>query len=233
MFKSAKMKSNMDSDYDSVNDYKKLLIERIKFAGFDKKNKKRITDGVDYYSGLKNLFDLLGLKRRVEYEEGCVCYKDLEIEKPIIVQIAKIIACYHCGYMLIEKWTPYYEPYIENWIYKVSGEKTVLSKLTTHIDDGGAVAYKTVSVIFYLEKDEMLKGGRLIIHNSSKKILLEGSFTSDMLEKLEEDGYIKIIDIKPNSVVVIRGDVAHTIEPCSGFGIRNCLVVQLPEDRTY
>jgi len=104
---------------------------------------------------------------------------------------------------------------IEYWRHRLFGEnrKHTFSK---HRDSFGALYDGVNTCIFYLRKDKTFKGGDLEIYG------IGDIFTTKLLQT-----------IKPNfNILCFDGDVYHKVTDFSGFGIRDCIVVQFGKANT-
>jgi hypothetical protein len=208
-----------------------ILIE----YGFDKLEEP-LKEGFHFFSGLKNLYKLLGVNFthdpkylvddtdeedanvfHQEYFYDSICAKNA-------FTIAKSIAKDFCGCNVYDEYIPSIlrdskleklYPRIERWTYDVKfkepGEKIgECYPLGMHYDDFNAVSFETITIIFYLKKDTTTCGGRLLIYEN----------------ELTEPKYL--IEVETNSVLVLYGNILHSVEPLGGTGIRDCVVVQIP-----
>jgi len=104
----------------------------------------------------------------------------------------------------------------ENWNIKVDGPTA--HALGKHVDDFGGVDDIVNTILVYLNVSDTVTGGELVIYKD------------DDFEEVE-----KIVD--PHSkdgkicVVIIRGDVPHSINEMDGEGIRQCFAIQIPCER--
>ena len=110
------------------------------------------------------------------------------------------------------------EGMMELWSYHPSGNK-LSSWLTIHEDDYGGVNYKVETCIFYLRKDEIIEGGNLIYLENTSPIKKFMCFTINETDE-------KKLEVKENMIVIMNGDLQHKPEDMSGWGLRNCIVVQ-------
>lgn len=91
---------------------------------------------------------------------------------------------------------------IELHNYYTNGSE-IYSQFVEHCDnDAHKIPVNTC--IFYLRKDATISGGNLIIHNS-------------------------ILNIKSNTYALMTGELIHEIEPITGVGNRQCIVIQIPK----
>jgi len=98
---------------------------------------------------------------------------------------------------------------IEFWRYRLFGENKE-HKFSKHRDSFGALDDGVNTCIFYLRKDKTFKGGDLEIHG------MGDIFRTRCLQT-----------IKPNiNILCFDGDIYHKVTDFSGFGIRDCIVVQ-------
>jgi hypothetical protein len=72
--------------------------------------------------------------------------------------------------------------------------------------------------IFYTEKTDTLNGGNLNIYPD-----YDFSYTTN----LEQPTPSIRVDVKPGKVAVFDGDLYHCPQPCTGFGYRNRIIVNL------
>jgi hypothetical protein len=77
--------------------------------------------------------------------------------------------------------------------------------------------YRCNTCIFYIEKDNKLRGGNLDIY-------LDYSFLNSV--GLENPKPLEL-GIQSGQVVVFDGDLYHCPQPCGGFGYRNTIIVNL------
>jgi hypothetical protein len=82
-------------------------------------------------------------------------------------------------------------------------------EFTRHMDDQSGISANVNTIIFYLNKDNTIQGGNLIVN---------------------DNGIDKKIKIKSGDMIIMRGDVYHEIEPMGGNGNRMSIVVQLQRD---
>jgi hypothetical protein len=102
-------------------------------------------------------------------------------------------------------------PYIEQWRYKSSSAlPPVGGAFGEHEDDYGAVSWRVCTAIFYLQNT--CEGGGLYVKER---------------ENLSE---LTLLPVRPGMCVLLRGDVTHKPQDCSGDGVRDCIVVQLARD---
>ncbi len=90
--------------------------------------------------------------------------------------------------------------YVEFHKYIVNGKTKPFFDF--HEDDGGVTSFKTVTCIYYLEKDNTIEGGNLEIKNET------------------------IINIDSNMLVIFNGNLTHRVTMMNGHGIRKCIVIQ-------
>lgn len=83
-------------------------------------------------------------------------------------------------------------------------EKKVKRTFDWHRDDHATIGYKVYTVIFYLRKDETIKGGNLE-YKLGKQTYTQKTGTGD--------------------VVCFNGSIYHRPEVCSGMGCRDSIVV--------
>ena len=88
--------------------------------------------------------------------------------------------------------------------YSLTGDEgTIQPEFDWHEDDRGGVSYDVCTVIYYLRKDQTIKGGNL-----------------------EFQG-MPTVEIEAPMAVLFRGDMTHRAETMSGFGERSSVVVQM------
>ena len=103
---------------------------------------------------------------------------------------------------------------IEYWRYRLFGEKKSHT-FDKHRDSFGALNDGVNTCIFYLRKDKTFRGGDLEIYDKGN------IFTSKLIQT-----------IKPNNnILCFDGDVYHKVTDFEGFGIRDCIVVQICKNR--
>ena len=102
---------------------------------------------------------------------------------------------------------------IEYWRHRLFAEnKThIFSK---HRDSYGPILAPVNTCIFYLRKDKTFKGSNLEMWG------LHGRFIRKPIHTFETD----------NKIVLFDGAVLHNVQPYSGFGIRDCIVVMFSRE---
>ena len=102
---------------------------------------------------------------------------------------------------------------IEYWRHRLFAEnKThIFSK---HRDSYGPILAPVNTCIFYLRKDKTFKGSNLEMWG------LHGRFIRKPIHTFETD----------NKMVLFDGAVLHNVQPYSGFGIRDCIVVMFSRE---
>lgn len=102
---------------------------------------------------------------------------------------------------------------IEYWRHRLFAEnKThIFSK---HRDSYGPILAPVNTCIFYLRKDKTFKGSNLEMWG------LYGRFIKKPIHTFETD----------NKIVLFDGAVLHNVQPYSGFGIRDCIVVMFSRE---
>ena len=102
---------------------------------------------------------------------------------------------------------------IEYWRHRLFAEnKThIFSK---HRDSYGPILAPVNTCIFYLRKDKTFKGSNLEMWG------LHGRFIQKPIHTFETD----------NKIVLFDGAVLHNVQPYSGFGIRDCIVVMFSRE---
>lgn len=90
--------------------------------------------------------------------------------------------------------------FIEFWSYYPEG-KVCDRMLDFHIDNFGATSYNVSTCIIYTQKDNTIIGGNMLIKSGT-------------------------IPIEENDILLMDGDFIHRPELVSGYGYRNCVVVQ-------
>jgi hypothetical protein len=99
--------------------------------------------------------------------------------------------------------------YIELFKYECIGAPNTLELFDMHEDDYAVMDYKVNTIIFYLTKSDTLEGGNLAI---------------------EIDKVRNVLPIKSGMGLAFEGNLQHQPEPCSGMGVRECIVVHLARD---
>ena len=99
---------------------------------------------------------------------------------------------------------------IEYWRHRLFGEKTSHT-FSKHRDSFGILLDNVNTCIFYLRKDKTFNGGNLEIYG-------KGSYvnTNKILQTI----------IPNNNILCFDGDIYHKVSDFSGFGIRDCIVIQ-------
>jgi hypothetical protein len=103
---------------------------------------------------------------------------------------------------------------IEYWRHRLSGETKKSHLLPTHRDSFGVILAPVNTCIFYLRRDPTFRGSQLQLWG------LYGRFASRPLYTIEPD----------NKVLMFDGGVFHKVLPFSGFGVRDCIVVQFSRE---
>jgi hypothetical protein len=98
---------------------------------------------------------------------------------------------------------------VECWRHRLFGDKKTYHLFSIHRDSNGALIVPVNTCIFYLRKDKTFKGGDLEIWGKIRLVSKP----------------LKTIEIS-NKIVLFDGDILHKVLPFSGFGIRDCIVVQ-------
>lgn len=105
---------------------------------------------------------------------------------------------------------------IEYWRHRLFGENTY-HKFSVHKDSFGILYDAVNTCIFYLRKDRTFNGGDLEIYGKKSIFISNKSLRT----------------IKPNNnILCFDGDVYHKVTDFSGFGIRDCIVVQFAKDES-
>lgn len=164
----------------------------------------------------------LEMLRRVFEEAGPVCaplgavqstkpHELSEREQKAVepaVQLAHDLLQQH-GYPLVVR-AHEDEPFVELWRYhSSSGLPQVEPTLAAHVDDGGAVGWDVCTALFYLQHS--CTGG--------------GLFVAEEADTQEDS--MTLISVRAGTCVLMRGDVLHEPQACSGDGLRDCIAVQL------
>ena len=114
-----------------------------------------------------------------------------------------------------------YDPLFEIHNINLTDDEYIENAFTRHMDDYGGVSCKVNTMIYYLEKSPTLDGGNLVIYKNDKD---NYGMRSD--KSSHSDDGIEL-EIKPNTYLLLRGDVEHSITPCTGSGNRTCVVIQI------
>jgi hypothetical protein len=99
--------------------------------------------------------------------------------------------------------------YIELFKYECIGAPNTLELFDMHQDDYAVMDYKVNTIIFYLTKSDTLEGGNLAIEINNVR---------------------NVLPIKSGMGLAFEGNLQHQPEPCSGIGLRECIVVHLARD---
>ena len=100
-----------------------------------------------------------------------------------------------------------FEWLVEFHHYYVNNKTTSL--LGRHKDDYGGVSVEVNTIIFYIDKDIDIIDGDLITYES------------------ESDKIGNIHKIKKNDMIIMKGDLEHSIQEMDGIGERKSIVVQI------
>jgi hypothetical protein len=158
--------------------------------------------------------ELNKLKSKIIYFENIGNDKDLKFIKDYAYQIL----------LSFDFYVDTSKGMIEFWSFNVDGEK-IITPLDFHEDDYGVLGDIVDTVIFYIRKDETIKGGDLeIIENIKKHKILFGFLQWHTKEH-------KIIKIKSNDILVFNGNLTHKPQDVYGNGHRDCIVVQFVSKR--
>jgi hypothetical protein len=103
---------------------------------------------------------------------------------------------------------------IEYWRHRLFGETNKSHLFPTHRDSFGAIFAPVNTCIFYLRHDPTFRNSQLQIWG------LYGRFASRPLRTIEPDCKVLMFD----------GGAFHKVLPFSGFGIRDCIVVQFNKE---
>lgn len=99
---------------------------------------------------------------------------------------------------------------IEYWRHRSFGDKNKKHIFANHRDSYGAMLGPVNTCIFYLRKDKTFINSNLQIFGKY------GRLVKNPIKTIETN----------NKIVVFDGDIFHKVLPYSGFGIRDCIVVQ-------
>lgn len=143
-----------------------------------------------------------GLKNKMKSKE-IIIQNSKDINKNRLIQIA-------LGYLDYYKYDTdkltYDKYHIELFQYRCIDFNKKIDNLSYHKDDYAILDYKVNTIIFYITKSNTLNGGNLLININNKK---------------------NIIPIEANMGLAFHGDLIHKPQPCSGLGLRECIVIQL------
>jgi hypothetical protein len=158
------------------------------------------------YSDLNELFDRIYKENKSKYI--CVSYTDYNYKQ----KYNKIVTTHdkeNIKYLIMNTQKIVIDKnfkinpsnyYVEFHKYIVNGKTKPFTDF--HQDDYGAVSFKTVTCIYYLEKDSSIEGGDLEIKNET------------------------IINIDSNMLVIFNGNLIHRVTMMNGYGVRKCIVIQ-------
>ena len=104
---------------------------------------------------------------------------------------------------------------IEFWRYRISAERR-RHIFSIHCDSWTDLGVPVNTCIFYLRKDKTFYGGDLQLNGKY--------FQFDNRNSC-------VISTSPEKIIVFDGDTYHKVLPFSGFGIRDCIVVQFEKER--
>jgi len=103
---------------------------------------------------------------------------------------------------------------IEFWRHRIFAEKRH-HKFPIHCDSMSDLRVPVNTCIFYLRKDKTFHGGDLKFYGKY--------FGFDNRNSC-------IISTSPEKIIVFDGDTYHGVLPFTGFGIRDCIVVQFEKE---
>lgn len=111
---------------------------------------------------------------------------------------------------------------IELYYYEIADGEKGTTKFAPHVDDDGYNNYPVETCIFYTQKDESIIDGNLDYYipdpNKAKK------WYSKFIENYGEKQELKV---ENGTVALLSGNLYHCPQDYSGYGKRNCIVVQL------
>ena len=163
-------------DISQLNSYEKHLFASIHNTILPKRKQNFNTKGISYSENLK--------------------YKN--IIEPIMIKTKQILDMFNKKNYDLSQY------YIEFHQRNCGFEKKCKRTFNWHTDDYGAVNFKVYTIIYYIRKDNTIKGGNL-----------EYIF--------ENKNYIQ--QIKDGRILCFDGNLKHQPEICSGIGCRDSIVV--------
>jgi hypothetical protein len=108
---------------------------------------------------------------------------------------------------------------IECHEYRINGPHQ--PEFTMHTDDYGAIYDGRVNtILYYLQKDSTIIGGDLLIYPNAQ---LEYNIPIPNTDITT----CHRVNVCANTMLLLRGDLAHEVEHMNGIGLRRCIVVQM------
>ena len=101
---------------------------------------------------------------------------------------------------------------LELHTYILKNAEKKLGNLGIHTDDETGVNYKTVTLIWYLNKSHDISGGNIFFYNN------ENEFKFPIFEHGDDEQTYKCL--------IFTGDIEHSPEKLSGTGVRKSIVFQ-------
>jgi len=113
----------------------------------------------------------------------------------------------------------------ETHYYFVNTDKPKTGQLGRHVDDGAAVSYKTITLIWYLIKSPTVKDGNIRIYNNEYERYGEKEDAGVQIE-INYDDIIKKNNEQKCICLIFNGNIPHQPEQLSGEGKRSAIVFQ-------
>ena len=184
---------------------------------FDKKNRKCIMDEANYedneHTMLSEIFNSVVSKSKYDKQNYTKITHQFTSESKLKNDEIYIrdLAYWHLESVGLHQNKQRFM--IEYWRHRLFAEnKThIFSK---HRDSYGPILAPVNTCIFYLRKDKTFKGSNLEMWG------LHGRFIRKPIHTFETD----------NKIVLFDGAVLHNVQPYSGFGIRDCIVVMFSRE---
>lgn len=122
---------------------------------------------------------------------------------------------------------------VEFHTYATTHSKRRLGDLAKHDDDGGAVDYKTITMIWYLIKDKEVDGGNIIFYappaldDAAALKYWQSHRVAPPDREVKINLWEQMGDARDNCVCLIfKGNMLHSPEPMGGTGERSAIVFQ-------
>lgn len=161
-----------------MNDEEMNTLSAIHHSIFPKREKGFEKLGFSYFNNAKSKYD--------------------NITQPVLSMTKEVLDCFNITNYDFSAW------FVEFQQRNCGFEKKVKRTFGWHKDDYATIGHKVYTVIFYLRKDETIKGGNLEY-------------------KLGKQTYNQ--KIASGDIVCFNGNMYHQPEVCSGMGCRDSIVV--------
>jgi hypothetical protein len=162
----------------------------------------------------KNFFNLSGYNRRRKTFEACALtnaslsnFKRFKIYDDLITLINDTKELLLSNNITNFNGKKFYVEFQRANLPELNHNRTV-RKIPMHFDDYGAISYPVWTIIYYVRKDNGIKGGNF--------------------EYRPDFGNLKTntINVQTSSILIFPGDIYHSSEKMYGFGCRDFILVQ-------